>query len=51
MTKVSEDLERTKQVMSELLRQSPKTHDEMKLGKAQGKKAASPKPKARKSKK
>ncbi len=40
--------ENTLRTMQELLRQPPKPHDEMKLGKPRGKKAASPKRKARK---
>jgi hypothetical protein len=41
--------ENTLRTMQELLRQPPKPHDEMKLGKPRGKKAVSPKRKARKS--
>jgi hypothetical protein len=35
--------ENTLRTMQELLRQAPKPHDEMKLAKPRGKKAASPK--------
>jgi hypothetical protein len=41
--------ENTLRTMQELLRQPPKTHDEMKLGKPRGKKPASPKKAAKKS--
>jgi hypothetical protein len=41
--------ENTLRTMQELLRQPPKPHDEMKLGKPRGKKVASPKRKVRKS--
>jgi hypothetical protein len=50
MTKPQVD-ENTLRTMQELLRQPPKTHDEMKLGKPRGKKAASPKRPAKKSRK
>jgi hypothetical protein len=41
--------ENTLRTMEALLCQPPKLHDEMKLGKPRGKKAASPKRKSRKS--
>ena len=43
------DLDQTERVMAELLRQPPKSHDEMKLGRPRNKKATSPKRKVRKS--
>jgi hypothetical protein len=43
--------ENTLRTMQALLRQPPKTHYEMKLGKPKGKKAASPKVGQRKAKK
>jgi hypothetical protein len=48
MTKPQVD-ENTLRTMKELLRQPPKPHDEIKLGKRKAKKAASPKREARKS--
>lgn len=41
--------ENTLRTMQELLRQAPKLHSEMKIGKPRGKKAASPKRAPRKS--
>jgi hypothetical protein len=41
--------ENTLRTMQELLRQPPKHHDEMKLGKPRGKKAKSPKRRVQKS--
>jgi hypothetical protein len=41
--------ENTLRTMEALLRQPPKPHDQMKLGKPRGKKAASPKRRPRKS--